>query len=258
MERILILGTVPKSKRRVSLLLKKRDTFPIRIGTVPIILLIFAILSLNLSGCCRPPKDPYEVLRTELKDKAVDFKVEYLIDVIQGSATAREKKAAVRLLSEIGKPSVAAIIEKIKDDKTRHRDDYLLALKLIGGPAAADVITLLHSDKPLVREEAFAVLLAIGKDGVSELIKSLRKDKKDIRPTIISLLATIKDRRAAEPLSNIFMDVTEDSKIREQALAALVSIGKPAVPYLAQALHSKDEETKKAASLAIERIGRGR
>ena len=254
MERI--LGTVLKLIGEVSLFFKKGDTFRFGMRTVPAFLILAVVL--NVGGCYRPPKDPYEVLRTELKDKAVEFKVEYLIDVIQGSATAREKKAAARLLSEIGKPSVAAIIEKVKDDKTRHRDDYLLALKLIGGPATADVITLLHSDKPLVREEAFAVLLAIGKDGVPELIKSLRKEKKGIKPTIISLLATIKDRRAAEPLANIFMDVTEDAKIREQALAALVSIGKPAVPYLAQALHSKDEDTKKAASLAIERIGRGR
>lgn len=249
-----ILGTVPLLIGRVSPSTEKRDTLCFSKGTVPILLLA---VCLSVSGCYRPPKGPYEILRSELKDKPTRVKVEYLVDAIQKGGTDEEQKAAVKLLAEIGKPSVAALIEKIKDDRTKNREDYLLALKLIGEPAAGEVINLLNSDKPLVREEAFAVLLAIGKDSVPALIKSLSSNNKNIRPTIISLLATIKDERAVEPLAKIFMDVKEDAKLRTQTLAALVSIGKPAVPYLARALHSNDEETRKAASSAIEQIARG-
>lgn len=253
-----ILGTVLKLIGRPSPFFYKRGTARFGRSTPILLSLIFVIASLNISGCYRPPKEPSEIFRSELKGKPVKVQVEHLIDVIGKSGSDKERRAAVELLVGIGQPSVSALIEKMKDDRTTHRDNYLLALKLIGKPAVPEVINLLNSNKPLVREEAFAVLLAIGKDSTPELIKSLSSDNKNIRSTIISLLAAIKDKRSAEPLANIFMDVTEDAKIREQALAALVSIGKPAVPYLAQALHSKDEETKKAASLAIERIGRGR
>lgn len=250
-----ILGTVLELIGKVSLFIKRRDTFSFGMRTVPI---LFLIVSLGVSGCYRPPKTPYEILRSELKDKPVKVKVEYLVDVIQKGGTDEEQKAVVKLLAEIGRPSVAALIEKIKDDRTKNRENYLLALKLIGEPAVSDVINLLDSEKPLVREEAFAVLLAIGKDSVPKLMSSLNSGNKNIRPTIVSLLVTMKDERAVEPLAKIFMDVKEDSKLRTQTLAALVSIGKPSVPYLAQALHSDDEETKNAASLAIQQIGRGR
>lgn len=250
-----VLGTVLEPIGKVFPLFLKRDMFRFVIRTIPILLLA---VCLSVSGCYRPPKTPYELLRSELKDKPVKVKVEYLIDVIQKRGSDEEQKAAVKLLAEIGKPSVAALIEKIKDDRTKNREDYLLALKLIGEPTAAEVIILLDSDKPLVREEAFAILLAIGKDAVPSLIKSLSSDNKNIRPSIISLLAIIKDERAVESLAKIFLDEKEDAKLRTQALAALVSIGKPAVPHLARALHADDEETRKAASSAIEQIGRGR
>ncbi|KPK40697.1 MAG: hypothetical protein AMJ78_06920 [Omnitrophica WOR_2 bacterium SM23_29] len=228
--------------------------------SVPILFPILIIASLNISGCYRPPKpkEPYETLQSEIKAKATKVKVEYLVDVIQKHGSDEEQKAAVKLLAEIGKPSIAALIEKIKDDKAKHRDDYLLALKLIGEPTVGEVIILLDSDKPLVREDAFAILLAIGKDAVPSLIKSLSSDNKNIRPSIISLLAIIKDERAVESLAKVFLDEKEDAKLRTQALAALVSIGKPAVPHLARALHADDGETRKAASLAIEQITRGR
>ena len=238
MENILI----PLGLRRTALIL-----FPILI-----------IAGLHISGCYRPPKEPSEIFRSELKGKPVKVQVERLIDVIGKSGSDKERRAAVELLVEIGQPSVSALIEKMKDDRTMRRDNYLLALKLIGKPAVGEVINLLDSDKPLVREEAFAVLLAIGKDSVPVLVKALDSGNKDIRPTVINLLATIKDERAVEPLAGIFMDVKEDSRLRTQALAVLVSIGKPAIPYLAQALHSDDRETRDAASLAIEQISRGR
>ncbi len=229
-----------------------------KMKAVPLILLIFIIAGLNISGCYRPQKEPYEVLRSELKGKTVKVKVERLIDVIQKSGSDKEQMAAVELLAEIGQSSVPALIEKMKDDRATHRDNYLLALKLIGEPAVGEVVNLLNSGKPLVREEAFAVLLAIGKDSVPALVGSLSSDNDNIKPTVISLLATIKDERAVEPLAKIFMDAKEDAKLRTQALAVLVSIGKPAIPYLAQALHSDDKDTREAASLAIEQISRGR
>lgn len=224
--------------------------------TVPVLLLILAVACLSLSGCYRPPKEPSETLRSELKGKQVKAQVERLIDVLGRSGSDKEQRAAVELLAEIGEPSVPSLIEKIRDDRTAHRDNYLLVLRLIGKPAVGEVINLLGSDKPLVREEAFAVLLAIGKDGVPALLKSLDSGNKDIRPTVINLLATIKDERAVEPLARIFMDAKEDARLRTQALAVLVSIGRPSVSYLAQALNSGDRETRNAASLAIEQIDR--
>ena len=226
--------------------------------TALILFTILIIAGLHISGCYRPPKEPSEIFRSELKGKAVKVQVGRLIDVIGKSGSDKERRAAVELLVEIGQPSVSALIEKMKDDRTTHRDNYLLALKLIGKPAVGEVINLLDSDKPLVREEAFAVLLAIGKDSVPVLVKALDSGNNNIRPAIINLLATIKDERAVEPLAGIFMDVKEDPRLRTQALAVLVSIGKPAIPYLAQALHSGDRETRDSASLAIEQIGRSR
>ena len=226
--------------------------------TVPVLFLILIFAGLNISGCYRPPKGSYEAIRSELKDKPVEVKVERLTDIIQKSGSDKEQRAAVELLVEMGQPSVQAIIEKIKNDRTTHRDNYLLALQLIGKPAVGEVVNLLDNDKPLVREEAFAVLLAIGKDSVPVLVESLNSGDKNIRPTIINLLATIKDERAVEPLAGIFTDVKEDPKLRTQALAVLVSIGKPAIPYLAEALHSDDKETREAASLAIDQIYRVR
>lgn len=221
---------------------------------VLVLLLVLAVAGSTVSGCYRPPKEPNEILRSELKGKAVKAQVERLIDVIDRSGSDKEQRVAVELLAEIGQPAVPALIEKMKDDRTAHRDNYLLALKLIGKPAVGEVINLLDSDKPLVREEAFALLLAIGNDSVPDLLRSLNSGNKNIRPAIINLLATIRDERAVEPLARIFMDAKEDARLRTQALAVLVSIGKPAMSYLAQALNSDDKETREAASMAIEQI----
>lgn len=225
---------------------------------VPVLFLTVAVACLSISGCYRPPKEPYDVLRSELKGKQVKAQVERLIDVLGRTGSDKEQRAAVELLAEIGGPSVPGLIEKIKDDRTTRRDNYLLALRLIGKPAVGEVINLLGSDKPLVREEAFAVLLAIGKDGVPELLKALDSGDKDTRYTVINLIAMMKDERAVEPLARIFIDTKEDARLRTQALAVLVSIGKPSMSYLAQALRSDDKETRDAASLAIEQIDRGR
>lgn len=227
-----------------------------KVGAVSI-LFVVALASFNITGCYRPPKDHYTLIQNELKDKTVDFKVGYLVNLIQKGSDAQQS-AAVKMLAEIGRPSLSALIDKIKDDRTTNREDYLLTLKLIGEPAAEEVVKLLESKSPLVQEEAAAVLLAIGKDSVPHLVRVLDSKNEKIKSTVVNLLAAIKDERAAEPLSKIFMDLKQDSRLRSKALAALVSIGKKSIPHLAKALHSKDAATREAASLAIEQISRGR
>jgi HEAT repeat protein len=100
---------------------------------------------------------------------------------------------------------------------------------------AADVpglIGVLKTGDGPARSQAQYALIRLGKDAVPGLIEALGQ-REDV-PEIVYVLNSIKDERAAGPLAGLLDMKDEDALSKVEA--ALFSLGRPAVPFLFEAM----------------------
>jgi parallel beta-helix repeat protein len=148
--------------------------------------------------------------------------------VTLGQADENARGAAVSVLSKIGAPAVPALVKTLTGADATMSKTAGLALVSIGQPAARPLLELLPT------QPAVADLLAQMKPAVKAAL-----DK-----TSSGDLSLVK---AAFELS--------DADLRTSAGLALARIGKPAMPYLVQALHGDDDGRAQAAATALGQMG---
>ena len=115
--------------------------------------------------------------------------------------------------------------------------------------AVAPLITALRDDEWNVREAAEDALTMIGSPAVEPLIKALREYQ--VRRYVIKILGRIKDERVLDPL---FVQLRNE-EFKDDAMAALVEVGLPAVERLTAVLNDKDRNVRKHAVQALGAIG---
>jgi len=102
------------------------------------------------------------------------------------------------------------------------------ALGEIKNPKAVEpLIVALKDENPGVREEAAKALVQIGVPAVNVLIDALKDGDADVRERATWALGAIKDSIAVKPLIALLKD--KNPRVQEQAVKALIEIGKPAI-----------------------------
>jgi HEAT repeat protein len=99
-----------------------------------------------------------------------------------------------------------------------------------------------------VREVAVEAMGQVGSPAVETLLRLLRDW--EVRKYAILSLGKIRDERVLDPL----MLQLRNDEFKDDAIAALVELGEPAVSRLVAALRDKDEQVRKCAVLALGRI----
>lgn len=136
------------------------------------------------------------------------------------------------------------LIEQLSNSDPDERVKALRALGGKGDPRATEpILGALKDRKTAVRDAAFAALNELveslkTKQDVKALSMILRYPDKIIRQTAISALGSIPSSQSAEILVAELAD--SDSRIREEALKSLKTIGRPSVEPLIQSLKSDD------------------
>jgi HEAT repeat protein len=171
------------------------------------------------------------------------------------SATETPVEAAVTPVEEKVpelkvKDEVEIQIDLLKEKDWFRRKEAAITLGEMGDErAVAPLITALRDDEWNVREAAEDALTMIGSPAVEPLIKALREYH--IRRYVIKILGRIKDERVLDPL---FVQLRNE-EFKDDATAALVEVGLPAVERLTAVLNDKDKNVRKHAVQALGAIG---
>ncbi len=180
--------------------------------------------------------------------------IELLCEALQdrdGQVPIKAAEALGRLRNPRGVP---ALIIALKD-----KEGYISAaagdaLAEIGEPAIADLVATLNHPDTVIRDVAIRSLGKIGVAAIAPLVHALRTPQRAMREVIIEALGYIRDEQSVQPLLGALLD--KERTVREKAARALVSVGKPAVPALVEALKHPSPEVQKYANLALEKLGR--
>lgn len=162
--------------------------------------------------------------------------------------------AAVPVAEKVAEPKVKDEVEiqidLLKEKDWFRRKEAAVTLGEMGDErAVAPLIVALRDDEWNVRESAEDALTMIGSPAVEPLIKALREYQ--TRRYVIKVLGRIKDERVLDPL---FVQLRNE-EFKDDATAALVEVGLPAVERLTAVLNDKDTNVRKHAAQALGAIG---
>ena len=203
--------------------------------------------------------------------------IEVLIEALgkSGSFANEYRVAAARAL---GTRAVEPLIALLEDEDEDVRNHVAETLRVIGGPRATEAPAKLHEDpkqprfealiKALVNVDEFITfdavepLISIGEPAVEPLIEaaySLDFDGDGEGGAwgllqIANVLGRIGDARAVE----VLIEIMSDGYAREDAVNALVRIGKAAVEPLIEAFGHEYYGVRRGAAEALGRIGDAR
>ncbi len=198
-----------------------------------------ALLALGKIG----GKRAVEVLMQALKDK-------------DGS----KRSAAARALGEAGdKNAVSALIEALRDKGPLiclYAADSLVKLCKDGAPAAVKAMFRSEEESIITQLCAAQVLVQLEKDdeAFEFLLKGLKSETRWAGTTAIDALRAISDVRAVKPL----ISALGNRDLRFSAEITLRSIGRPAVPYLIEALGHQDRSIRYTVASVLGEITKQR
>lgn len=168
----------------------------------------------------------------------------------EASAEASAAPVAEKAPEPKVKDEVEIQIDLLKDKDWFRRKEAAITLGEMGDErAVAPLITALRDNEWNVREAAQDALAMIGSPAVEPLIKALREYQ--IRRYVIQVLGKIKDERVLDPL---FVQLRNE-EFKDDATAALVEVGLPAVERLTAVINDKDKNVRKHAVQALGAIG---
>jgi HEAT repeat protein len=187
-----------------------------------------------------------ETVSDELADQvAAEFRAEQAAPV-QPAAEVTEQ---VVLEEEKVKDEIEIQIDLLKDPDWVVRREAAITLGEMGDERCVEPLCrALRDGDWQVREVAIEGLGQVGSPAVELLIKLLRDW--DVRKYAIAALGKIRDERVLDPL----MLQLRNDEFKDDAVNALVELGRPTVPRLIKALKDKDETVRKQAVLALGRI----
>ena len=181
------------------------------------------------------------------QDEALDdAKMRSLIELL-GADFLEEREPARKALEKAGKSAEPRLIDALGHGDHRVRRSCLELLTLLKSTVALKRATELFNvdEDPTVRDAAFRLLQALGKDGEDSLIAALSSPQIEYRLGAIQTLSEFKSQKCVGKIAEL-VDRDKD-KTKEAAWKCLLSLGKPAEPYLVKFLGDADSGIRKEA-----------
>ncbi|MHC5775283.1 HEAT repeat domain-containing protein [Nostoc sp.] len=187
-----------------------------------------------------------------------------LMEAVTNHPNPVVRRASAKTLTLIADPiAVPTLVNALlNDEDTVVKGSSVGALAKIGEAAVPALLKILASTEYPESAKGHAVwaLGFIGAEAKEHLYREINSESAEVRAAVVGAIAKIAEEGTEEGAFNILVNALTDPSeiVRSEAAAALGSLTyKPATPNLVELLHHDDCETRKAAALALIKIGDG-
>lgn len=177
-------------------------------------------------------------------------KIRYLIDALQG-ASLDLSQPIIELLHQSFDQNPGLFIREMFQSEHPDNDILYDIVSRSPGVVIPDLIQIIQGDDPDAALAAGDLLTRFGLASIDPLIDALAREEDDDRRLVIT---TFLIKTGPEAIPSLIKTL-ERNDLAPYAVAALGSIGEPAVPALLPLLKSTNMETLNYAVLALTRVG---
>lgn len=188
--------------------------------------------------------------------------VPFLLDALANHHNVVVKRAAAKTLALIAdRQTVPNLIHALlHDEDTIVQTSSIGALAKMGEAAVPDLLAILASPEnpETIKGHAAWALSFIGVEAKEILYREIASDSPVVRTAVIGALAKVAQDAPDSKVFNIFINSLgdPDETVRTEAAAVLGNLSyQPSLPRLIELLNHADGASRKAAALALMKIG---
>ncbi|OKH19691.1 glycosyl transferase family 2 [Hydrococcus rivularis NIES-593] len=188
--------------------------------------------------------------------------IPFLLDALANHPNAVVRRAAAKTLTLIADPiAIPTLIRAfLEDEDTVVRGSSVGALARTGEAAVPALLEILASPEPPESTKGHAAwaLAFIGAEAKELLYREISSNSAEVRAAVVGAIAKIAQEEPEEGAFSLLINALSDpaENVRCEAAAALGNLShRPAIPNLVELLHHADGESRKAAALALMKIG---
>ncbi len=186
----------------------------------------------------------------------------FLLEALANHPNEVVRRASAKTLTLIVDTSaVPTLIDALlNDDDTVVKGSAVGALAKMGETAVPPLLKILASPKhpESTKGHAAWALAFIGTEAKESIYRAIASDSAEVRAAVIGATSKIAQDNPEEQAFEILINALADTSeiVRSEAASALGQlVYKPAIPNLVELLHHVDGESRKAAALALMKIG---
>ncbi len=172
------------------------------------------------------------------------------------------RRACAKTLTLIADPNALdSLLEAfLNDEDTVVRGSSVAALAKLGKAAVPSLLNVLAAPEQTETAKGHAAwaLAFIGTDAKEQLYAAIASDSTEVRGAVVGAVANIAETDPEEKAFHLLINALKDSDVtvRSEAAAALGKLAyQPAVPRLVVLLNHSEAESRKAAAIALMKVG---
>jgi bilin biosynthesis protein len=187
----------------------------------------------------------------------------FLLDALQNEDVIVRRTAAKTLTIIADEQAVSTLIHTaLNDEDTVVRASSVGALARIGEAAVPPLLEILSTPTHSETTKGLAAwaLAFMGAEAKEYLYPALQSDSPEVRAAVVGAIAKVAQEEPKAKLFELLIQALSDTDedVRCEAAAALGNVGyQPAVPHLLNLLSHDAGEMRRAAALALMKIGDG-
>jgi len=188
--------------------------------------------------------------------------IPFLLDALAHHSNPVVRRASAKTLTLIADPiAIPTLIHALlNDEDTVVKGSTIAALASTGEASVPALLEILASPEnpESTKGHAAWALAFIGAEAKEYLYREINSDSAEVRAAVVGAIAKVAQEDSDEGAFKILVNALTDpaENVRCEAAAVLGNITyRPAIPNLVQLLHHPDWESRKAAALALMKIG---
>lgn len=188
--------------------------------------------------------------------------VPLLLDALENHPNVVIRRAAAKTLTLIADPTaVPNLVESLlNDEDTVVKGSSVGALARTGETAVPPLLEILASPEQTesIKGHAAWALAFIGAKAKEQLYAAFDSKSPEVRSAVVGAIAKVAEEEPDDRAFNLLVSSLQDASVsvRSEAAAALGNLNyKPAISKLIELLQHEEEESRKAAALALMKVG---
>jgi bilin biosynthesis protein len=188
--------------------------------------------------------------------------IPFLLDALDNHTNPVVRRAAAKTLTLIADPIAVPTLVKsfLNDEDTVVKGSSVGALARTGVAAVPALLEILASPEQLesIKGHAAWALSFIGTEAKEYLYQALDSESSEVRAAILGAIAKIAQEESEQKAFDVLVNALDDTaeNVRCEAAALLGNLAyQPAFSHLVELLNHENSESRKAAALALMKIG---
>ncbi len=186
----------------------------------------------------------------------------FLLEALAHHPNPVVRRASAKTLTLIADPSAIPTLVNafLNDPDTVVKGSAVGALARTGQPAVSPLLEILASSQhpESIKGHATWALAFIGVAAKEQLYDAITSDSSEVRGAVVGAIANFAEEHPDDTAFEILINALNDTDemVRTEAATALGKLAhQPAKPNLIELLHHSDSESRKAAALALMKMG---